>query len=142
MPPPQKTSTQKQAHLDRLAYLRARADALFEAMDADASGAVDREEFIAAMDLLKSDLGWSEAELGAVFSAIDCHGHVTREQVRGGRGGVEGCGVVWCGGEWLAALQTPKSTAPLSSNLAPTSPITPLHNQSRHHHPINHAIIM
>jgi hypothetical protein len=33
------------------------------------------------MSLLRDELGWDEAELGTVFSAIDCHGHVTREQV-------------------------------------------------------------
>jgi hypothetical protein len=42
-----------------------------------------REEFILAMNMLRDELGWDEAELGTVFSAIDCHGHVSREQVRG-----------------------------------------------------------
>ena len=36
------------------------------------------------MGMLRDELGWDEAELGTVFDAIDCHGHVTREQV--GRG--------------------------------------------------------
>ena len=40
----------------------------------------EREEFILAMNMLRDELGWDEAELGTVFSAIDCHGHVTREQ--------------------------------------------------------------
>ena len=39
-----------------------------------------REEFLHAMALLRDELGWDEAELGTVFSAIDCHGHVSREQ--------------------------------------------------------------
>lgn len=36
------------------------------------------------MGVLRDELGWDEAELGTVFSAIDCHGHVSREQVGGG----------------------------------------------------------
>lgn len=36
------------------------------------------------MALLRDELGWDEAELGTVFDALDCHGHVSREQVRAG----------------------------------------------------------
>jgi hypothetical protein len=36
------------------------------------------------MSMLRNELGWDEAELGTVFDAIDCHGHVSREQVQGG----------------------------------------------------------
>jgi hypothetical protein len=32
------------------------------------------------MNMLRDELGWDEAELGTMFTAIDCHGHVTREQ--------------------------------------------------------------
>ena len=39
-----------------------------------------REEFIIGMNMLRDELGWDEAELGTMFTAIDCHGHVSRDQ--------------------------------------------------------------
>jgi hypothetical protein len=51
-------------------------------MLAPAPAPTPREEFILAMNMLRDELGWDEAELGTVFNAIDCHGHVSREQVR------------------------------------------------------------
>lgn len=71
---------EEQEHLDHINYLRQRADELFNEMDTNKNGFVDREEFLHAMALLRDELGWDEAELGTVFSAIDCHGHVSREQ--------------------------------------------------------------
>jgi hypothetical protein len=44
------------------------------------------------MNMLRDELGWDEAELGTVFNAIDCHGHVSREQVGGGQGDARGTG--------------------------------------------------
>ncbi|GBF98586.1 hypothetical protein Rsub_11311 [Raphidocelis subcapitata] len=77
---PHKPSMAEQELEEYHAHLRARADELFELMDRHGDGVVDREEFILAMNMLRDELGWDEAELGTVFSAIDCHGHVTREQ--------------------------------------------------------------
>ncbi|KAI8464003.1 MAG: hypothetical protein J3K34DRAFT_441875 [Monoraphidium minutum] len=71
---------EEEAHEAHVAHLRARADELFGALDATGDGVLDREEFLQGMNTLRDELGWDEAELGTVFGAIDCHGHVTREQ--------------------------------------------------------------
>lgn len=67
-------------HEEHMAHLRSRADELFALMDTNGDGVVDREEFIIGMNMLRDELGWDEAELGTVFTAIDCHGHVSRDQ--------------------------------------------------------------
>lgn len=58
--------------------LRLRALRLFHLADADNSGRLDREEFLAAMRLMDAEL--SDAELGAVFSALDARCSLTAEQ--------------------------------------------------------------
>jgi hypothetical protein len=71
-----------------------------------------REEFILAMNMLRDELGWDEAELGTVFNAIDCHGHVSREQVGGLAGGR------WDGGRLRAQGAGRRGGAPAIGPLA------------------------
>ncbi|KIZ05691.1 hypothetical protein MNEG_2268 [Monoraphidium neglectum] len=77
---PHEPTAEERQHDDHITHLRVRADELFDAMDTNGDGIVDREEFLVAMSMLRNELGWDEAELGTVFDAIDCHGHVSREQ--------------------------------------------------------------
>lgn len=63
---------------DRLDALHNKATTLFEIVDTKGDGYIGREELLNAMAILECKL--SEDELGLVLSAMDCHGHVTREQ--------------------------------------------------------------
>lgn len=58
--------------------LRLRALRLFHLADSDGDAKLDREEFLAAMRLMDAEL--SDAELGAVFSALDARCSLTAEQ--------------------------------------------------------------
>jgi len=58
--------------------LRARALRLFHLADANRDAKVDREEFLSAMRVMDAEL--SDAELGAVFSALDAHCSLTAAQ--------------------------------------------------------------
>lgn len=63
---------------DRLDALHSKAMTLFEIVDANHNGAIDREELLNAMAILECKL--SEDELGLVLSCMDCHGHITKDQ--------------------------------------------------------------
>eukprot|EP00878_Enallax_costatus_P002839 GHUV01003032.1.p1 GENE.GHUV01003032.1~~GHUV01003032.1.p1 ORF type:complete len:259 (+),score=38.06 GHUV01003032.1:117-893(+) len=58
--------------------LKTKAMQLFEDMDADGNGVIDREEFLNAMHMLHHALSDHEMEL--VFSCMDAHGYLTPEQ--------------------------------------------------------------
>jgi hypothetical protein len=58
--------------------LRLRALRLFHLADSDGDARLDREEFLAAMRLMDAEL--SDAELGAVFSALDARCSLTADQ--------------------------------------------------------------
>lgn len=63
---------------DLLQSARAKALELFQQIDADGNGVIDREEFLGAMKLLQHALGDSEMQL--VFTCMDSHGFITPEQ--------------------------------------------------------------
>lgn len=58
--------------------LKVKAMQLFEDIDADGNGVIDREEFLNAMHTLHHALSDHEMEL--VFSCMDAHGYLTPEQ--------------------------------------------------------------
>jgi len=68
-------ATSKQEVLDSL---KTKALELFDQIDSDGNGVIDREEFLCAMKLLQHALGDSEMQL--VFTCMDSHGYITPEQ--------------------------------------------------------------
>jgi hypothetical protein len=68
-------ASSKQEVLDNL---KAKALTMFEQIDLDGNGVIDREEFLSAMALLQHHLGDTEMEM--IFSCMDSHGYLTPDQ--------------------------------------------------------------
>jgi hypothetical protein len=76
-PPPQSNTLQRiSSHSAE--ELKIKAMQLFEDIDTDGNGVIDREEFLNAMHMLHHALSDHEMEL--VFSCMDSHGYLTPEQ--------------------------------------------------------------